>query len=257
MISYVRDRAIITGASSGIGREIAKCLAGRGYDVVLVARRNAELIALAEALGPGSACFPCDLAVDEEIDRLIASFPETTVLINCAGFGSLCSFAHSDWAIHRSMVMLNVMAVCRLCHHYLPSMINSNNGSILNVSSTAGEGFAPHYATYVGTKAFILQFSRSLALELPQGVTVSCLVPGPTDTEFFSVAGIAPTRSGFFQPLACPRDVAEFSVRLLEKGRLSGSPGVINNLKRGVKRLLPEIIWSKIISAYMVNRKIG
>ena len=244
-------RALVTGASSGIGEHIARVLATRGYRVVLVGRRKERLTRLVKQIGHGAEYAICDLSNEDDVSRLIQAHPRTTALVNCAGFAIYGKFARSQWDQQRAVIMVNAVTPARLCHHYLDGMIEQGSGHILNVSSTAGESFAPLYSTYVGTKAFVLQFTRSLGLEMPPGVTVSCLIPGPTATEFCARAGMRPVRSGRVRLQADPREVAEFGVQLMHSGTLSGSPGVANTLKRAVKRHIPERIWSRIIRARM------
>jgi short-subunit dehydrogenase len=191
------------------------------------------------------------LSSESDISDLIQVYPEADTLVNCAGFTSYGPFANTQWEQQRAIMMVNALATARLCHHYLTGMIRKGNGHILNISSTAGESFAPYYATYVGTKAFVLQFTRSLSLEMPDGVSVSCLIPGPTATEFCSRAGMRTMRRGRVCPLAEPREVAEFGVRLMESGLMSGSPGIRNGLKRVIKRYIPEGVWSSIARVHM------
>ena len=186
---------------------------------------------------------------------MVRAHPETDTLVNCAGFTSYGAFANLQWEQQRAIIMVNTLATARLCHHYLTGMIRQGHGQILNVSSTAGESFAPYYATYVGTKALVLQFTRSLSLEMPDGVSVSCLIPGPTATEFCSRAGMRPMRRGRLFPEADPREVAEFGVRLMESGLLSGSQGTRTGLKRAIKRCIPKGVWSNIARVHMSSMK--
>jgi len=244
-------RALVTGASSGIGEHLARILATKGYRVVLVGRRQERLTQLVEQIGHRAEYAICDLSNEDDVSHLIQTYPRTTVLVNCAGFAIYGKFISSQWDQQRAVIMVNAVTLARLCHHYLPGMIEQGRGHILNVSSTAGESFAPLYSTYVGTKAFVLQFTRSLGLEMPPGVTVSCLIPGPTATEFCTRAGMRPARGGRVRLQADPREVAEFGVQLMKTGALSGSPGVRNSLKRAVKRCIPEGIWSRIIRTRM------
>jgi len=245
--------ALVTGASSGIGEHIARILAVRGYRVLLVGRRQQRLQELVEQIGRSAEYAVCDLSSESEVSALIEAHPETTALVNCAGFASYGTFASMQWEQQRSIVMVNTLATARLCHHYLAGMIREGHGQILNVSSTAGESFAPFYATYVGTKAFVLQFTRSLGLEMPAGVSVSCLIPGPTATEFCNRAGMRSMSRGRVRHQADPRKVAEFGVQLMESGMLSGSPGIRNGLKRAIKRCIPEGVWSSIARSHMAK----
>ena len=249
--------ALVTGASSGIGEHIARILAVRGYRVVLVARRKDRLARLAEQIGDRAEFAICDLSNEEDVSRLIDAYPRMTALVNCAGYAIYGRFGDAPWDEQRAIIMVNAVTPVRLCHHYLDGMIEQGSGHILNVSSTAGESFAPLYSTYVGSKAFILQFTRSLALEMPHGVTVSCLIPGPTATEFCNRAGMQPVHWGRVKLQADPREVAGFGVQLMHAGKLSGGPGVGNALKRAAKRCIPEGIWSRIIRTRMAAMEGG
>src|ERR687894_1043919 len=184
---------LVTGASSGIGAELARELAGRAYNVVLVARRADRLEALAEELrlthGIHADVEPCDLtdpdARRDLVARLEAGEREVVGVCNNAGFGTVAPLHESDLEREQQVVRLNVEAVHHLTGAFLPRMVERGEGAILNVASTAAFQPLPGFATYAATKAFVQSLSEAVHAELGgTGVTVTCLCPGFTYTEF-------------------------------------------------------------------------
>lgn len=191
--------ALVTGASSGIGADIARELAGRGHGVVLVARREDRLRALADELaaahGVCAEVLACDLADPQARDALPARVAELgltiDVLVNNAGYGSAGAFVKLDAANEAQMVRLNCEAVVALTSAFAPGMVDRRAGAILVVASSAGFQPLPRQATYGASKAFALSFSEALHAELADaGVTVTALCPGPVRTEFMEVADL-------------------------------------------------------------------
>ena len=184
--------ALITGASSGIGAEFARRLAGRGYDLVLVARREKQLSELAGSLqeehGVGAEVLVADLARPDEVRRVeqrIAELGGLRLLINNAGFGREGSFARVDVDGQVEMIQVHVVATVRLTRAALPAMIDRKRGAIINVSSLAGFISVPGAVTYCATKAYVNVFSETIAAELRgTGVYVQLLCPGYTYTGF-------------------------------------------------------------------------
>ena len=191
--------ALVTGASSGIGAEIAREYAGRGKPLVLVARRADRLQALAEELREKARVevIAADLADPAAPARLQAEcaargLPVDT-LVNNAGFGVPGRYLTKDWATHQASLQVLLVAVCELTHRFLPAMEAEGHGRILNVASLAGFLPGPRMAVYYATKAYVLSFSEALFCELaPRGVRVTALCPGPVPTEFQARAGIVP-----------------------------------------------------------------
>jgi short-subunit dehydrogenase len=200
--------ALVTGASSGIGAEIARELVARGCGtVVLVARREARLRSLAEELGPTAQVYVADLTDPRAIAQMIQDWPRVDLLVNNAGFGWGDAFAHQVEDVDRllRMVDLNCKAVVQLTAGWIQGMIDRERGWILNVGSIAGMLPIPYMAVYTGTKGFVHQFSEALRMELRgTGVCVHILAPGPVQTEFFHVsrpdAGDRPLQGLFIQP---------------------------------------------------------
>jgi short-subunit dehydrogenase len=191
--------ALVTGASSGIGVDLARELAGRGHNVVLVARRADRLQALAtelaEAHGIRAEALSADL-IDPEAaaalpGRVAALGLDVDILVNNAGYGSAGQFVDLDGRSESDMVRLNCEAVVALSHAYAPSMVERGAGAILIIASSAALQPIPGQATYAASKAFALSFGEALHTELSHlGVAVTAVCPGPVDTEFAGRAGL-------------------------------------------------------------------
>ncbi len=188
---------VITGASSGIGADIARELAGRGFGVTLVARRAERLRELSDELsqrhGIRAEVLACDLTDETARNRLLERVADsglrTEVLVNNAGFGTAGAFSGLDGDREVQMVRTNVEAVVALTHGVVGEMVEHGRGAILNVASSAAFQPIPRQATYAASKAFVLSFSEALSSELgASGVTVTTLCPGPVRTEFVEVA---------------------------------------------------------------------
>jgi short-subunit dehydrogenase len=192
---------LVTGASSGIGAAIARRLAGRGYGLSLVARREEKLRELATELGssgsPQVEFMPCDLADPtarrELVSDVEASGRRVDLLVNSAGLGTYGPFVELDRERELEQVRVMSEAVVDLCGAFAPAMVDERFGAILIVASSLGFGPAPRYATYTATKAFDIAFGESLHAELrSSAVAVSTVCPGPVATEFFAVNGPQP-----------------------------------------------------------------
>src|SRR6478672_8264971 len=186
---------LVTGASSGIGTEIARELSRRGYGVTLVARREERLRELAAELGDGAAYEVCDVT-DADARKALAECLavrglEVSVLVNNAGFSTSGPFVQSDRGRELDMVRTNIEAVVDFCSLLVPGMAERGRGAVLNVASTASFQPIPMQSGYAATKAFVLSFTESLHAELAgSGVNVTALCPGPVKTEFVDVAEI-------------------------------------------------------------------
>jgi short-subunit dehydrogenase len=230
--------ALITGASSGIGADLARSLARRGHGVVLVARRTERLEELAAELGDEQAVraetLACDLSDADEraamLDRLGELGLTVEVLVNNAGFGSGGLFQKLDQERELQMVRLNVEAVVDLCGRFVPEMVRAGRGAVLNVASTASFQPLPRQATYAATKAFVSAFTDGIYADLRgTGVTATCLCPGPVETEFPDSAGIEDAAEGLPSIFWTQSDhVAEEAVKGLERGKRVVIPGAIN-----------------------------
>jgi short-subunit dehydrogenase len=230
-----RKTALITGASFGIGMELARVFAGEGYNLVLVARSADKLRQLAsefeKAHGTRSLILAADLtepgAPAYVLDQTTRADIQMDVLVNNAGFGQYGMFAENDLEECLRQIQLNVTTLTHLTRLYLPAMIERKCGRILNVASTAAFQPGPLMAVYFATKAYVLSLSEALANELGgSGVTVTCLCPGPTATEFqkrANITGIRLTRYGCMDA----RTVAEDGYRAL----MAGKPMVISGFR--------------------------
>jgi hypothetical protein len=229
---------LVTGASSGIGSEIARALARRGHGVTLVARRKERLEALAAVLreehGVRVETLACDVSDPVAREWLVADVSELALtvdlLVNCAGFGTGGRFHTLDAGREVEMVRLNCEAIVALCGAFVPAMAERGRGAVLNVASTIGFQPVPGEATYGATKAFALSFSEALRSDLVgTGVTVTALCPGPVRTEFMDGPGIEAGASRLPGPMwVDAAAVAEQGVRGLDRGRRTVIPGVMN-----------------------------
>jgi uncharacterized protein len=192
--------ALITGASGGIGLELARLFAADGHNLVLVARSGEALAGIARELearhGITARVMVRDLAKSETprqiFDELTADGIHVHTLVNNAGFGSNGPFAEADVQNQLDMIAVNITSLTELTRRFLPGMIKAGQGRILNVGSTAGFFSGPLMAVYYASKAFVLSFTEALANETQgTGVTVSVICPGPTETGFQSRAGVA------------------------------------------------------------------
>src|SRR5271163_160114 len=230
-----RKTALITGASFGIGMEFARIFAREGYNLVLVARSADKLRQLASELEKGRGTRSLILATDLTepgasayvLDQTIRAGIQVDVLVNNAGFGQYGMFAENDLEECLRQIQLNVTTLTHLTRLYLPSMIQRGSGRILNVASTAAFQAGPLMAVYYATKAYVLHFSEAIANELQgTGVTVTCLCPGPTATEFQKRAKLEGIRLTKFGTMDA-HTVAEDGYRVL----IAGKPVVISGFK--------------------------
>jgi short-subunit dehydrogenase len=243
--------ALITGASSGIGREFARQLANRARTLILVARRSERLADLRDELlnrNPNLNVHlrVVDLADKAQIEFLVDSLAhdriDVDLLINNAGVGDSGPFAKSDPARNEQMLLVNVVALTSLTRRLLPQMIAKRRGGILNVSSSAGFLPIPGDAVYAATKAYVTSFSEALRAELRgKGVSVCAVCPGPVQTEFQEVAsrpGAHPERGSkiFF---VSTRRVVRAGLAALEADRPLVIPGIAMKFAMLVTRLIP------------------
>ncbi len=243
-------RALITGASSGIGRDIARVLSDMGYDLVLVARRAERLEALKQELKTNVQILPFDLSEAENCYTLHKQAGEIDVLINNAGFGMFGDFVEGDLEEELKMLRVNSQAMHMLMKLYLRDFTARDRGYILNVASAAGfMPGGPLLNTYYATKAYILNLSRGVSKELKKHksrVVVSALCPGPVKTEFEAVAGVD------FASVGLKSDkVARYAVKKLFRGKRVIVPGVIFKVGRILAKVLPDS-WL-LSAAYIIQ----
>jgi len=256
--STERPMAIVTGASSGIGRALTVELAARGYDLCLVARRKDLLEQLSSELmsvhGVNTHALAVDLTLSGSVAEIAAHFhaidriPE--LLVNNAGIGNTGEFSNTDWGQEHEIVQLNVLALTELTKMLLPGMKIRGSGRILNVASTAAFKPGPYYAVYAATKSYVLSFSQALNRELSgTGVSVTCLCPGPTKTEFARRAGIREDGRFYRMRAMSAAKVARHAVRALLAGKSVAIPGLSNAVAAYATQLLPGPILMRLSGA--------
>jgi uncharacterized protein len=249
-----RDLALITGASSGIGAELARQLAARRIDLLLTARRLDRLEALAGDLaakyGVQATVIERDLntpdGADRLVDELAARGLSPTMLINNAGFGYYGPFVEQSRDDVEAMLQVNVRAVTILCRRLGAAMAERGQGSILNVASFAALAPIPRYAVYSGAKAYVIALSQALRYELrASGIKVSVLCPGFTKTEFHEVSRHGKTSLMRLTELTVEQ-VAQSGLRGLERNRFLIVPGWWYKLNSLTARLMPRGLMSAI-----------
>lgn len=249
--------AVITGASSGIGRELALILDNMGFETVLVARRQQRLKELSEKLKNNSTIITADLSEISECERVYESTKSmnVTLLVNCAGFGLVGKFDTLPLDRELSMIDLNVKAVHVLTKLYLSDFKKMNYGHILNVASSAGlMPGGPLMATYYATKAYVCSFTQSVAQELKNegsNVYVGALCPGPVDTEFNDVSG-----GEFAQKGITSKECALYAIREMFHGNTLIVPGTATRVLCRASKLSPRKLTLGIISRYQ-DMKLG
>ena len=238
--------ALITGASSGIGLEIARILA-RDHDVVLAARSVDKLEALAAELGRARVV-AVDLSDPSGSRKLVAEVPAVDVLVNNAGFADWGPFADAPEAKLDEMIELNVGALTRLTRAYLPGMIERGRGRVLNVASTAAFQPGPLMAVYYATKAYVLSLSEALAEETRgTAVTVTALCPGPTASGFQARAAMEESRLVKGRKLPSAASVAAYGVHAMNRGDVVAVPGAMNKVMAASVRVSPRPVIRRLV----------
>ncbi|MFO7193849.1 MULTISPECIES: SDR family oxidoreductase [Thermocrispum] len=246
---------VVTGASSGIGAELARVLARRGHNLVLVARREDRMRKLADQLRTthdvAAEVIGCDLAARADrvalVDRIRSRSRVIGGVCNCAGFGTSGSFARLPLAREREEVEVNVVALLELTHAFLPGMVAAGRGAVLNVASLAGFQPMPGMATYSATKAFVLTFSEAVHQELRgSGVSCTTLCPGPVDTEWATIAGVE-TAVLPAAKVGVER-VAEEAVAAMEQGKRVVVPGMVPKTLANASRVAPHSVLLPMLS---------
>lgn len=252
-----RPGALVTGASGGIGYELAKILAREGHDVALVARSSDQLEQIATDLasdfGIRALAVPADLvdpaSPDRIKDRLEQEGFVVDVLVNNAGFGTMGRFARSDTGVQIDMVQVNVSALTHLTRLFTEPMLARGGGRVMNVASTAAFQPGPFMAVYFATKAFVLSFSEALAEELRgTGVTVTTLCPGPTVTGFQKRAGMEHAPIGGRMVTGDAATVARAGYRGMVRGRRIVVPGLFNRVGSWLPRFFPRSLGTRVVA---------
>lgn len=243
------DYALITGSSSGIGRELARVFAEHGHHLVLIARRGDRLQDLAGELrrkhGVEIRCFDSDLTATGTVEQIAAALEKAGIAIDClvnnAGIGHAGPFSQQSLDTDLQVLELNVRVPVELCRRLLPGMLERGKGRILNVASTGAFQPGPRLALYYASKAFLLSFSEALSRELrDSGVTVTALCPGSTQSEFHVRAGMSHFRTIFKRKLPTSAEVARYGYQALMQGRPVAIHGGLNRILVFSTRFLPR-----------------
>ena len=260
MIHYQNRWAVVTGASSGLGRGLAARLAGRNMSLVLTGRNQARLDEAAQQIRRDSPrvtveTVAADLSVPSGVSALLDHVGDRPieVLVNNAGFGSYGPFVDADPAREEDEVAVDVSAVVTLARAFLPGMIARQSGGILNVASAIAFQPAPYQAVYGASKAFVLSFSQALWAEArAAGVTVTALCPGPTRTGFVDALGADVAHTAIYSRLAEPEPVIEAGLSGLDNGRAVVIPGLRTKLIAASVRFMPRE-WLARIGARLLG----
>ena len=244
-------KALITGASSGLGKDMAKYLGKKGFDLVIVGRNQSGLEEVKKCVKTNVEIVTMDLSIEENCINLFNLAKDAEVVINNAGFGTFGSFAETSLETEINMIKTNITAVHILTKLYMKEMIKRNSGYILNVSSIAGFLPGPLMATYYSTKSYVLRLTQSLQEELKKQkskVVISVLCPGPTNTDFLRRAGVA-----FSTKSASCEYVSKYAVDKLLKGKKMIIPTL--KIKLGIRlcKCVPDSILAKF--AYSIQKK--
>ncbi len=237
-------KALITGASSGIGRDIARELSKRGYDLVLVARNLERLNEIKEELKTNVEVVSMDISDSKNCEKLHENYTDVDILVNNAGFGDCGYFDKTSLDKEIQMINTNIIAYHVLTKLYLQDMKKKNNGKILNVASIAGFMPGPLMATYYSTKAYVVRLSEAIREELRReksDVQISILCPGPVDTNFNKVADVQFALKGLSSEY-----VAKYAVKKFLNGKFYIVPGWKIKLARFGSKIAPNNLVSKI-----------
>jgi len=265
MPSVTRPLALVTGASSGIGADLARVLAARGYDLVVVARSKDRLQDLARELASHHAAVHIEVedlaapgAAARLADRVRAAGHKVDVLVNNAGFGLTGPFHQGTPVELSGMIAVNVTALTEFSREFLPDMIERRRGGILNVASLAAFQPGPFMAVYYATKAYVLSFSEALWEECRgTGVTVTALCPGPVETRFAERAAMTDIRlfASGLMPKMGSAQVAELGVEGLTHGRRVVVPGLTNRLLALSSGMTPRALGLRVTRYLQSSRK--
>lgn len=247
-------KALVTGASSGIGRDMARYLASLGYTVYAVGRDERKLSDLKNELGEKIQVIIKDLSVKENAISLYEELKMENIdlVVNNAGFGVFGEFADTDLEKEISLINTNITAVHILTKLFLKDMLRENKGKILNVASIAGFAPGPLMGAYYASKAYVLRLTESVYEEVKKkksNVTISALCPGPVDTNFNNVANVK------FSIKALPSEyVAKYGIDKALKGKLIIVPGIIPKLCRFFSKITPDKLSMKVVYANQTKK---
>jgi short-subunit dehydrogenase len=258
-IMETTQTALVTGASGGIGEAFARLLADKGYDLILVARREERLVELAQELESLYSItvwpLPMELADPEsprEIFRAVTSENwHVDLLVNNAGYGTIGNFSESNDMNNSEMIQVMLTTLTSLARLFIPPMVEKGTGGIINVGSTASLVPCPNMAVYGAIKAYVASFSEALSYELRKtGVTVTALLPGNTSTGFSRRAGTESTLVARFNAMSAEA-VARIGYRALQRGRSRVVAGCFNALQMAMVPFMPRCAVNRLTSMYL------
>jgi len=251
--TFKNATVLITGASSGIGKAFAENLASKGANLILTARTESELVNLSQELTSlhtniNVNIIALDLSEIGSAKQLISRIDELNLtvdfLINNAGFGKWCQFSKESYATYESMLLLNINSLVELTYHYLPHLVEKNNGGVINVASTAAFQPLPYQAVYAASKSFVLNFTEALYGELlDTNVHVMALCPGVTKSRFMTVANADTTGMS----ASLPEDVVNTALKAYSKRRTYVVEGTANYLQSLIARFVTRKKVVKIV----------
>lgn len=243
-------KALVTGASSGIGRAIAKVLSEKGYDLVISARSEEKLLELKNELKTDVRIITADLSDEKECFRLHQAAGDIDILINNAGYGVFGAFDQTDLQKELNMLDLNIASVHILMKLFLVDFMKKNSGHILNVASSAAFLPGPLFSSYYASKAYVLRLTQAIREELRRaqsGVYVGALCPGPVNTGFNSTAGVQFVMGG-----VSADSVAQYAVKKMFAGKAVIVPGAIMKGARFFSKILPDSFLAR--TTYMIQK---
>ena len=251
----MKNTALITGASNGIGLELAKIHASKGGDLVLVARNKFKLdeikIELEKQFKISVYTIGKDLsltnAAQEIYDETNKENIQVDYLINNAGFGDFGMFAETDWNKELQMINLNITSLTHFTKLYLQDMVKRRSGKIMNVASTAAFQSGPTMSVYCATKAYVLSFTEAISNEvIDKGITVTALCPGATETGFQAAGGLDDSKLFKDKKLPTAKEVAQYGYASMIKGKTVAIHGIMNYLMSNSIRFIPRSLVLKI-----------
>ncbi|MGH9310013.1 MAG: SDR family NAD(P)-dependent oxidoreductase [Vicinamibacterales bacterium] len=257
------ETALITGASGGIGEELARLLAAGGANLVLVARSHDKLAALARDLSAGhrvqAHALACDLSVPDATETIVSRLRDdgiaVDILVNNAGFATYGPFVETAADEEARLLQVNIVALTNLTKRLLPGMVERRHGRVLNVASTAAFQPGPLMAVYYASKAYVLSLSEALANETEgTGVTVTCLCPGPTRTGFQDRAKMRESKLFTTLGVMSAADVARAGYDGMMAGRAIVIPGLSNKLQVQVLRVSPRAMVPRVVRRIQERR---
>ena len=246
-------KALITGASSGIGRDMARYMSKLGYDLVLVARNEEGLLKIKEELKTEIQIIIADLSIKEECYKVYEKAQDVDILINNAGFGVFGEFVDTELEKEIDLIETNITAVHILTKLYLKDMVKCNKGHILNVASIAGFMPGPLMAAYYASKNYIVALTRAINKELRKNkskVKMSLLCPGPVNTNFNNVANVR------FKVKALSSEyVAKYAVEKMLKGKLLIIPGVLIKIAKVLAKISPTSVVEEVSYHMQISKR--